>query len=55
MARYNDNRGDGIIGGGGVLGEIENSRFLWETRIFDIFSYVNSDVTDTSTYELWFC
>ena len=27
MVRYNNNRGVGIIGGG-VLGEIENSRFL---------------------------
>ena len=29
MARHNNNRGVGIIGGGGgVLGEIENSPFL---------------------------
>ena len=28
MAQYNNNRGVGIIGGGGVLGEIENSPFL---------------------------
>ena len=28
MARYNNNRGVGIIGGGGVLGEVENSPFL---------------------------
>ena len=28
MVRYNNNRGVGIIGGGGVLGEIENSPFL---------------------------
>ena len=36
MARYNNNRRVGIIGGG-VLGEFENSRFLRETCIFDIF------------------
>ena len=28
MVRYGDNWGVGIIGGGGVLGEIENSPFL---------------------------
>ena len=28
MVRYNNNGGVGIIGGGGVLGRIENSRFL---------------------------
>ena len=29
MVRYSNDRGGvGIIGGGGVLGEIENSRFL---------------------------
>ena len=28
MVPYNNNRGAGIIGGGGVLGEIENSPFL---------------------------
>ena len=40
MARYNNNnQGVAIIGGGGVLvlGEIENSCLLRETRIFDIF------------------
>ena len=34
MVRYNNNRGVGIIGGGGVLGEIENSRFLSEHLSF---------------------
>ena len=28
MARYSNNRGVGIIGGGVVLGEVEISRFL---------------------------
>ena len=37
VGRYNNNRGAGIIGGGRLLGEIENSRFLRETSIFDIF------------------
>ena len=32
MVRYNNNWGVGIIGGGGVLGEIENSPFLMKTR-----------------------
>ena len=30
---YNNNQGVGIIGGGGVLAEIENSLFLRQTRI----------------------
>ena len=35
MVRYNNNRGVGIIGG--VLGEIENSLFLRQTRICYVF------------------
>ena len=31
-------------------GEIENSCFLW----YLLYIHVNSDVTDTVTYELWF-
>ena len=34
MARYNNNQGVGIIGGGGRVGEIENSRFLSEQVSF---------------------
>ena len=43
MARYNNNRGVGIIGEG-VLGEIENSRFLSEhvTVMLLIHLHVNS-------------
>ena len=48
---YNNNRGVGTIRG--VFGEIENSLFLFNTHLLCI--YVNSDVTDTCTDELWFC
>ena len=37
-----------------MLGEIENSRFLSGHASF-IYTYVNSDVTDTFTFEHWFC
>ena len=35
---YNKNRGGGGIIGGGVLGEVENSLFLRQTRICYIFT-----------------
>ena len=37
MVRNNNSRGVGIIGGAGVLGEIENSRFLSEHVSFIYF------------------
>ena len=51
--KHNNNRGAGVIGVG-VLGEIENSPFL-KVNMDLLYIYVNSDVTDTFTFELWFC
>ena len=52
MVRHNNNLGFGIIG----LGEIENSRFhRYTRRSHCICIYVNSDVTNTFTFEFWFC
>ena len=53
--RHNNNRGGWSNRGGGLLGKIENSLFLRQTRIYLLYIYVNSDVTDTFTFELWFC
>ena len=48
--RYNNNRGVWNNRGGGAA---------WRNRIFVFLgkqvSYVNSDVTDTYIFELWFC
>ena len=52
MVRYNNNRGAGIIRG--VLGEIEKKPFSY-VNTYLLYIYVNSDVTDTFTFELWFC
>ena len=52
MVRHNNNRGAGTIGGGGGYGENENIRFL---NTYLLYISVNSDFTDTFTYELWVC
>ena len=54
MVRYNSKRGAQTVAqGGGLLGEIENSRFLSQTRIFYILMKTVV-LLDTST-ELCFC
>ena len=50
MVRYNNNRGAGIMGG--CLEKQKIVVFLGK-HVYNI--YVNSDVTDTFTFELWFC
>ena len=50
MVRYNNNWGVGIIGGRGVLGEIEMVIFLF--NIYLLYIYVNNDV-DSFTFEHW--
>ena len=53
IVRYNNNRGVGIIGGGGLLEKQKIVVFLVNKYLLHI--YVNSDVTDTFIFEPWFC
>ena len=53
MARYNNNRGVWNNRGGGCFEKLKIVVFLGNTYL--LYICVNSDVTDTSTYELWFC
>ena len=54
MIRYNNNKGVGTIGGGRCLEKLQIIVSVAKHVSF-IYIYVNSDVTDTFTYELWFC
>ena len=53
MVRYNNNRGVRIIGGGGGWRNRKLPFSKVKTHLLHI--YLNSDVTDTFTFELWFC
>ena len=54
MVRYINYRGGWNNRGGGVLGEKKIALFLGK-HVSVMYLYVNSDVTDTYTFELWFC
>ena len=52
MVQYNNNR-RGLEQSGSCLDKLKIVVFLAEQ--VSLYVYVNSDVTDTFTYELWFC
>ena len=51
IVRYNNNRRVGTIGGGCL----EILKIVVFLAVYLLCIYVNSDVTDTVTYELFFC